>query len=180
MKVSDMKAQLKKCKVSVSVRRSSAGTYDVFKAGLYVSRPEHMYDGETEQRWETFIAADFQANDIFHANNVGEKPAPQHSLINLAGVGHWYAGEIECKVRFGGRGGSYGYNDPARATTFFEVVGAVITKYNLSHKYPNCELSQTLEALEKLGCRIEWDVVVDRQDKSDWNRNRWNNAPKRD
>ena len=61
------------------------------------------------------------------------------------------------------------FRNPDRVATFFEIVRATVDKYNIRHVYPDCELSQILAALDKLGCKLYDGVTVCDKDRIEWN-----------
>ncbi len=73
---------------------------------------------------------------------------------HIMGMEHgFYGAQAETKVSMSGHSHSP-YERVDYAEAFFAVINEIIEETNLGYKYPDCEFSKIIGALETLGCRV--------------------------
>ena len=160
MKTTEIKKNLKNASIEI---RSEEQNYGYLSTWLIV-RYQNTY-GPT-----TLMRMDAQSNSLLSNNNLTSrtKPRSTHPRLWFPGFSGSYAASCKSEIRF--KYGSNDYDSPERCLNFMKVIHTIIKKYNIDHVYQECELSQIVDAMEKLGARITETYINGTDDTLGWKR----------
>lgn len=161
MKTTQIKKNLKNASIEI---RSQEQNYGYLATWLLVRYQDNY--GPT-----TLIRIDAQSNSLLSNDSLTDrKTAKTHNNLWFPGFSGSYAAGCKAEIKF-----SYGSNDydnPERCLNFMKVIRATIEKYNINHVYPDCELSQIVTAMERLGSNVTETYINDSSETMEWKRDR--------